>query len=261
MRNRFLITGTMMIVAAGMLYASKKRSDWIEKPYTNWNRKQVAEVFNNSPWAETKSFRGQVTGMHGTASDIGAGPANNGSVTGTDGGTLGVDVPDYNFTARFFSALPIREAYVRMLEIMNHYDAMPSARQHAFDQQVANRILHFDASKNVIVFLAYQTNDPVQQRNMNQWFATQTTDTLKQNAYLYVPKVGQVQLAHYIPPQQGGAVLGAQFIFPRYFNGELILKPGETGRVRFQFYQPQINQEMYIDFKPENMTYEGQLSY
>jgi hypothetical protein len=109
--------------------------------------------------------------------------------------------------------------------------------------------------------LAYHTNDPIAQRDMNQWFATQTTDTLKQNAYLYVPKAGQIQLINYIPPQQGGDVLGAQFIFPRDFNGEPILEPGATGRVRFQFYQPQINQEMYIDFKADEMMYQGQLSY
>ena len=294
MRSRVLIAGTMMVLAGGMLYASKKHSAWLEKSYTSWDQKQVAQLFNQSAWAQTKSFRGQVQGQHGTRTDMGAGAASTGAIgtagagvgttqasdgssaplggiangTASTGGistgsaTEGVDVPNFSFTARFFSAQPIREAYVRMLQIMNHYDTLPADRQHAFDQQVADRILHFDVSKNVIVMLSFHTNDPNAQRDMNQWFATQTTDTLKQNAYLYVPKAGQIQLVNYIPPQQGGAVLGAQFIFPRNFNGEPILEPGATGKVRFQLsYQPQVNQEMYIDFKPEDMTYKGQLSY
>jgi len=259
--HRLVVALVLVVAGAAALHAKKKHDNWLDEQFTQWSAQQVSTIFNKSPWAQTKSFRGQVTGMHGTTSDTGAGPASNGAVAGTGGGTLGVDVPDFSFTARFFSAQPIREAYVRMLQITNHYDSLPAEKQRAFDQQVADRILHFDVNKAVIVMLAYHTNDPIAQRDMNQWFATQTTDTLKQNAYLYVPKAGQIQLINYIPPQQGGDVLGAQFIFPRDFNGEPILEPGATGRVRFQFYQPQINQEMYIDFKPEEMMYQGQLSY
>jgi len=257
--RRFLVAGAVIISGTVILCASKKRSDWMDEPFSKWDQKQVAELFSKSAWAQTKSFRGQATGQHGTVADPGGGSATNGAVTGTSGGTLGVDVPEFSFTARFFSAQPIREAYVRMLEIMNHYDTLPADKQQAFDQKVKG-LLHADVSQEVVVTLSYNTNDPNSQRDMNQWFNTQTTDTLKQNAYLYTPKAGQIELLKYIPPQGGG--LGAQFVFPRTFKGEPILQPGDTGRVRFQLsYQPQIQQMMYIDFKPEDMTYKGQFSY
>jgi len=258
--RRFLIAGTAMILVAGMVYAQKKDKGRMDEPFTKWDQKQVNNVFNNSAWAQTKEFRGQATGMHGTASNMGAGAATNGAVTGTGGGTKGVDNPEFSFTARFFSAQPVREAYVRMLQIMNQYDTLPADRQHAFDQKVAG-LLHADVSQEVTVTLSYHTNDPIAQRDMNQWFNTQTTDTLNQNAYLFTP-AGQITLLKYLPPQEGGGGLGARFIFPRTFKGEPILQPGAKGRLRFQLsWQPQVGQTMYIDFKPEEMTYKGQFSY
>ena len=260
MRQRgFLIAGAAIILSIGMLYAGKKNENWMDKPYTQWDQKQVAELFNKSSWAVSKSFRGQATGMHGTASDMGGGPATNGAVTGTGGGTLGVDVPEFTFTARLFSAQPVREAYVRMLQIMNNYDKLPPDRQKALDQKV-DGMLHFDVSQKVVIMLAYQTNDPNSKRDMDQWFNTQTTATLMQNAYLFSPTAGQLELVQYFPPSQNGG-LGAQFIFPRNFKGEPILQPG-AGKLRFQLsYQPQIGQIMYIDFDPKDMTYKDQLAY
>jgi hypothetical protein len=279
--HRFLIAGTAMILSIGMLCAGKKNENWMDKPYTKWDQKQVAELFNKSAWAQTKDFRGQVANISssgaasaaqhgGDAGSIGTGGGGVGTPSassssapgvgvGAGGTTPGVDVPEFSFTARLFSAQPIREAYVRMLQIMNHYDAMPADKQHAFDQK-ANGYLHVDVSQKVVVTLYYHTNDANALRDMEQWFNTQTTETLKQNAYLFSPIAGQLELLKYFPPNQGGG-LGAQFIFPRIFKGEPILQPG-AGKMRFQLsYQPQINQTMYIDFDPKEMMYKDQLSY
>ncbi|MGH9405157.1 MAG: hypothetical protein ACRD5K_19310 [Candidatus Acidiferrales bacterium] len=261
MRNRLFFAGTVMILSASIVFAGKKKNaNWIDEPFTQWTQKQVSELFNKSAWAKTKSFRGQVANVNGAGAASAAEHGGGAGSYGTGGSvTQGVDVPDYTFTARFLSALPIREAYVRMLEIMNHYKTMPAARQKEFDQKV-DGLLHADVSQEVTITLYFQANDPVSQRNLNEWFNTQTTDTLKQNAYLYTP-AGQVPLLKYLPPSEGGG-LGARFVFARTFNGEPILEPTAKGRVRFQLsYQPQINQMMYIDFKPEDMIYKGQLSY
>jgi hypothetical protein len=289
MRSRgFLVGGMAMIFSIGMLHAGQKNENWLDEPYTKWDQKEVSELFNKSAWAQAKSFRGQVAnisptgaahaGQHGTAVDAGMSGGNTkGSIgTGgagvsapsasqssprggarTGGATEGVDVPEFIFTARLFSAQPIRDAYVRMLQIMNHYDGLPPDKQHAFDQQL-DRFLHADFSQQVVIALSYQTNDPIAQQNMNKWFNTQTTDTLKQNAYLFSPIAGQLELVKYFPAQGG---LGAEFVFPRNFKGEPILQPG-AGKMRFQLsYQPQIHQIMYIDFDPKQMTYKDQFSY
>ena len=288
MRSRgFLIAGTAIILSIGMLYAGQKNENWMDKPFTQWDQKEVSELFNKSAWAVAKSFRGQAAnigrtggaraGQHGTVTDAGTGGGTTGNLgTGgaaanapsgsqgrggggarTGGATPGVDVPEFIFTARLFSAQPIRDVYVRMLQIMNHYDGLPPDKQHAFDQEL-DRFLHADFSQQVVIALSYHCNDPVAQLNLDKWFNTQTTDTLKQNAYLFSPIAGQLELLKYFPNQ---GALGAEFVFPRIFKGEPILQAG-AGKMRFQLsYQPQIHQIMYIDFDPKQMTYKDQFSY
>jgi len=269
LRNHgFLVGGMAMILSIATLYAQKKTESWIDEPYTKWDQKEAAELFNNSAWAQAKSFRGQPAsvsrtgaarrGEHGTVTDMGMGSSNSSKSLGTGGkATLGTDVQEFSFTARLFSAQPIRDAYVRMLQIMNHYDGLPLDRQHAFDQQL-DRFLHADFGQQVVITLSYQTNDPVAQQNLNKWFDSQTADTLKQNAYLFSPTAGQLELVKYFP-EQGG--FGAEFVFPRLFKGEPILHPG-AGKLRFQLTQaPMIHQIMYIDFDSSNMTYKDQFAY
>lgn len=269
MRNRgFLVGGMAMILSIATLYAQKKTESWIDEPYAKWDQKEATELFNNSAWAQAKSFRGQPAsvsrtgaargGGHGAVTDTGMGSSNTSSSLGTGGkATVGTDVQEFSFTARLFSAQPIRDAYVRTLQIMNHYDELPPDKQQAFDQQF-DRFLHADFSQNVVIALSYKCNDPVAQLNLNKWFDSQTPDTLKQNAYLFSPTAGQLELVKYFP-QQGE--FGAEFVFPRLFKGESILKPG-AGKLRFQLSQaPMIHQIMYIDFDSSNMTYKDQFAY
>ena len=286
MRNRgLLICSLAMIFSIGILYAQKENENWMDKPYTKWDQQQVAELYNKSAWAQAKSFRGQGAnisrtgaarlGEHGTVTDMGGGGNTTGSFGtgrggassasrggsggggGSGGATEGTDLQEFSFTARLFSAQPIRDAYVRMLQITNHYDGLPPDGQHAFDQQM-DRFLHADFSQNVVITLTYQCNDPVAQLNLNKWFNTQTTDTLKQNAYLFSPIAGQLELFKYFPNQGG---FGAEFVFPRLFKGEPILQPG-AGNLRFQLNRPPlIHQIMYVDFDSKQMTYKDQFSY
>ena len=247
--RRIALAVALIAAAAGALYA-KKKENWIDQPFTKWSVKDVRTILGKSPWAETKAFRGVVTGEHGSF---------NPNATGTGGGTLGVDVPNFEFTAVFFTALPVREAYVRMFQIENHYDTLPAAKQQAFNRvPTIDALLHGDVSKEIIVNLTFHCNDPIAMRDLTQWFNTQTVDTLKQNAYLYANST-QLQLMKYESPSQAHGI--ARFIFPRQQNGEPVLS-SPSGKLRFQLsYVPGPNQQVYIDFRPENMVYDGKLAY
>ena len=254
--SRFAMALVLVVAGAAALYAKKKHDNWLDEEFTKWNAQQVRTILDKSAWSQTKDFRGQVTGAHGTVTDVG-GHTSRGTL-GTGGGTTGTDVPNYEFTVTFFSALPVREAYVRLFQLENNYDSLPAAKQQEFDQKM-DGLLHADVSQEVAINLKYQISDPIARRDVDQWFNTQTTDTLSQNAYLYT-NAGQVILSKYLPPSETHG-FGARFIFPRLFKGEPIL-PAAGGKLRFQLsYQPQIGQAMYIDFKPEDMMYQGQLSY
>ncbi len=257
--RRFIVALALIAAGTTILYARKNNDQWLQESFDKWTVKDVRTILQKSPWAQTKGFRGQINGAHGTVNDMGGGGNATGTM-GTAGATLGTDVTNYEFTIVFFSSLPVREAYVRMFQIENHYDSMSPAKQTAFNQNPSvDALLHGDVSQEVMVNLSFHTNDPIGQRNLTRWFDTQTVDSLKQNAYLYANKT-QIQLAKYIPPSQSHG-FGARFIFPRVVNGEPILS-SPNGKLRFQLsWVPGPNQSVYIDFKPEEMTYQGKLSY
>jgi len=52
-----------MIFGMGMQEAEKKNENWMNRPYTQWDQKEVAELFNKSAWAQTKSSRGQAANI------------------------------------------------------------------------------------------------------------------------------------------------------------------------------------------------------
>lgn len=249
--RRFIVALALLAAATTIVYARKNNDQWLQESFNKWSVKDVRTILGNSAWAKAKGFRGVVTGEHGNF---------NPGARGTGGGTLGTDIPNFEFRVVFFSSLPVRQAYVRMFQIENHYDSLSPAKQKAFNQNpTVDSLLHGDVSQEVMVNMSYHCNDPIAMRNMNQWFNTQTMKTLGQNVYLYANKT-QVQLEKYIPPSQSHG-MGARFIFPRQVNGEPILS-SPSGKLRFQIsYVPGPNQMVYLEFKPEDMVFQGKLSY
>jgi hypothetical protein len=72
-----------------------------QKPWSQWEKKEVDKMLNSSPWGQTQSetFSGQLTAQLGTNDP-------NQAVT-------------YNYRIRMFSAKPIREAFARTVLLAN----------------------------------------------------------------------------------------------------------------------------------------------
>src|SRR3989442_1767515 len=75
--------------------------DFWNEPSNKWNRSQVNRMISDSPWSQAQILS--------TA------------LSGKDAGLQGEKEIFNKFTVRFFSALPVREAYVRMMQIVNNY--------------------------------------------------------------------------------------------------------------------------------------------
>lgn len=208
-----------------------------DQSYERWNRGQVVTMLSHSPWAQDQNIRMPIQGINS--------------------GINGEKEVDLKFTVRFFSALPIREAYVRMAELMNNYDEMTPDQRQAFTQRFS-RALKLDVSGRVIVAAELSTNVAETDRDLKRYFATASADTLKQNVYLITPEQGRVQLTEYYPPSNDGT--GAKFIFPRQMNGKALVQPGDK-QITLELYVPPVNQNLRVDFKVAEMSYQGELSY
>jgi hypothetical protein len=282
--------------AVGILSAGSKKN-WWDEPYAKWSQSKTVELFNKSPWVQHWGYTTQTTGEHGsgpgsvaqgadtqTSPDQGATPGggvvgamrNQGQAGSPAGvstgdlstpagpgvsggqGTLGVDVKKDMYIVRVFSAQPMREAYVRLLQLMNNYDSLPAARKKEFDAKVGG-LATTSPGDDVVVSVAFQSNDPQRELDLKRWFGTVTTHTLSQSAYLYTSSAGQITLKKYMPPEGGGGI-GARFIFPRTINGKPIAQEGDK-EFRFQVYIPLAGRNLYVDFKPKDMIYQGSLNF
>jgi hypothetical protein len=218
---------------------------WYE-PFEKWNSKNVSRIISDSPWSQNQTLSTPLSGK--------------------DAGLQGEKEIFNKFTVRFFSARPIREAYVRMMQILNKYDEMAGAQRGEFDSRF-KRALNLDVSDRVIIALEFASNDPDANREMKLFLANARTETVKQNAYLISQRLGRVSLREYFPPSSDGT--GAKFIFPRALDGKPVIATGDK-EIRFEFEVPVIDrnaggqtnrQKLLVNFKVDKMIYKGELSF
>lgn len=233
--RKLAVLAALVLICAAALLAK----DFWETPFDKWSQKDVVKMITESPWAA--SHMGTSAGLT------------------KEGGRSGENETYYKITGRFFSALPIREAYVRMSRLMNKYDEMNAEQKQQFDARF-NKPLTLDFSDTVVIVLDYSSNpnDANFTRDMKNFLDTATAETLKQNVYLITKANGRVDLKEYHPP--GKMLPGPTFVFPRMINGKPIVS-AEDKELRFQVgWMPTVN-GIYIDFKPQKMIYKGQLSF
>ncbi len=233
MNSRKVAVYVLLILFCAAILSAK---DFWENPFNKWNRDNVLKMLGDSPWAASQTITS--AGMT------------------KEGGRGGENETFYKFTASFFSALPIREAYVRRSMLMNNYDSMAAEQKQQFDARF-NKPLTLDFSDRIVVTLEYASspNDANFARDLKTFLDTETAETLRQNVYLISKSLGRVDLKEYYRPGQMLPV--ATFVFPRVVDGKQVVNP-EDKEVRFQVgWLAGVNQQVYIDFKPQKMTYKG----
>ncbi len=210
--------------------------DFWQQPFDKWKREDVVRMLNDSPWAQGETFTGQIDSKNA--------------------GLRGEKEFFYSFTVRFFSARPVREAYVRMARLMNNYDQMAPDQRQEFDKRF-QRALNVDVADRVIIALDYNTNDPDAGPELRRIFEMGSAERLKQSAYLISPKLGRIELREYFPPSADGT--GAKFVFPRTVNGQPVFGPQDKD-IRFDYtISPFLH--ISLPFKSAKMVYRGELSY
>ncbi len=232
--RKFIGVIAFILLIAAALFAK----DFWESPFDQWDQKDVIKMLTDSPW-----------GMSNTITSASLSKSS---------GRSGESETYYKFTVRFFSAMPIREAYVQMSRVRNRYDGMNAEQKKEFDSRF-NKPLTLDFSGQIVVVLDY-TSTPVDAnftRDMKNFLDTATAENLKQSVYLITKGNGRIDLKEYFRP--GQMVPSAAFVFPRVIDGKPVAS-AEDKDLRFQIgWVPGVNQQIYFDFKPQKMVYKGKL--
>jgi len=208
---------------------------WEKKAYSEWKERECIKMLTDSPWAKNYS-------------------ENNRSSNADD--TIDGNIPFIKYTVRLNSALPLRQATIRMAQIANKYDDLSDEQKQAFDNS-ANPYLATAFTDIILVHVEYSTNQRTQQVPLRNFWQIQTTEVLKNSTYLFGSDDVKVQLLEYVPPQEGQTSF--QFIFPRMYEGQPIVT-AEDKSLKLEF-DTMSGDRAFIDFKVKKMILDGEVIY
>jgi hypothetical protein len=124
-RAAILLPLALAMLCCRMGFASPtdkpKPKPWLDKDWMKWTSDDCSNVLSNSPWTQTVYT-----------------PISGRSYTMT--------------TVLLLSALPIRQAFLRKLQLQKHYDKMNAQQKQAFDQQNAADFVG-RAEDNVVIII------------------------------------------------------------------------------------------------------------
>jgi hypothetical protein len=233
----------VVALALGLVVSAQKET----KPWTEWTKKDAVKILNDSGWGqtqlETQEASGSASAVTSTAESLNRDPkqAAPGSINGS-----------IKYFVRFLSARPIREAFVRKVQL-----EQPSA-----DPQVAEQsktFIEMASDQFIIVAVAAEVSDKKMGGGIMQAFNKAKVESLKNVIYLQRKDGKRVFLQEYVPP--GNADIGARFVFPRKLDGQPYLT-ADSGEVRFHA-ELGSDKKSRIDcrFKIADMMYNGALEY
>lgn len=261
---------TAIGVLAALLLASAAAGAaefWEKKKYTQWSKKDVDKMLNDSPWAQ--DFEDTDVNIDPLQSpSISSGPPLNESGAGapetgdTDVGLRARQaVARLIYTCQIRSALPVRQALVRRAQLQQDYERMPAEQKRIFDQQ-SERFLSENFSNRVVIFISFDSNIDFDERELARHWLTQTTETLKNSVYLIGSKGRKAELQEFTLADKSGRAF--QFTFPRVVDGAELTGP-EDKSLQLEFIHPGIRgkdeRRVLVEFKLKKMLVDGQLEY
>jgi hypothetical protein len=243
-RLHLLIVTLLLSLGIGVAYAVSDY--WADKPYTKWSEKEAKHMLSDSPWAKTVTLRHTV--LKQTRRDFG-------SLANSNEGE-GVSEPEIDYSVYIRTATPVREALVRLAQFEQKYDHMDDDSRKAFDGKW-EQFLATAAGDKVIFQVKYSANTADVDRNLANYWQTQTVETIRDNgAAMTGPDGARVAPIAFWTARGAGREF--QVAFPR--------PKGEStgGSVAVEFGHPNVGEpstRIFAKFPLKEMQYKGATTY
>lgn len=241
----FVCMSFVMLLLAGPTFAQKK-------PWTEWTKKDVEKILNDSAWGQTQSEGGQQTPTSTAAiSTTTAGRREDSNVTAASRVESGEQkaTPVVKYHVRFLSAKPVRAAFARMVLMAQ---TQPNEKLTGQLQEFINR----EFNDYIVLSVSPEVGDPKMAGPLMRVFTAANTESLQKTVYLERKDGKKLYLMEYRAPVEDG--MGAKFVFQRKLDGQPFL--GENDNVRFV---AQLNEKTKLTtrYKLSEMIYDGKLEY
>ncbi len=212
-----------LIASIGTVIASVWAQDKLpKKPFTQWSRSEAEAILNNRPWAIRNEVRIKFDKETQVAAGSYSGVSSAAAAQSQTEVTSQVPV-DFIFTLRLRSALPVRQALVRLRQLQS--DVKMSDQERASYDARTKGLLECPACANnyVITLGSKSMNSPGADAVYTLFKGGRLAD-LQRYVYIANERGERRQLVHFVPPKASGDE--ATFYFPRLDDhGAPLLSP------------------------------------
>jgi hypothetical protein len=198
---------------------------WTNKDWRQWSKDEVRVVLHDSPWCK-RWAKGEATTSAALPSVSGAGKE----------GAAGEDRPELDYYLQIRSALPVREAVIRDVQIQNGYDTMPAAQKKSFDDQ-ATPFLDRRYDDVIVVHVLYSSNIQAFERQLAEYWQNIPPEKIPEELFLINEREQRIAPIRFTS-KKGGAY-EFDLAFPRTVNGDPIIH--DTDKIfNIQFHNPAV---------------------
>ncbi len=227
LRRATILTSIFVITAL----AASADDFWVKKDWSTWSEGDCETMLDQSPWAKET-----------TVAEL-----------NTDPNFL---AGHNTFIVMLFSAEPIRQGFVRQLQIKQRYDKMADAQKKEFDGQ-ANRILSHKFDDSIVFRIDYSKVPRVSQGFLNQIHPDASNC---ENTWLTTDRGAKVLPIKFV---NSASAHMYDLSFPRLVEGQPVITES-TKSFTLQFER--LTEDYRVGavkaiFIPEMMKWKGALTY
>lgn len=224
---------TIVLAAAGLVVGQKQM-----KPWKEWSKTDAQKILSDSPWAHQQVDQDFVEPT----------PLTRPPDASIDTRLKQNEGMTYNI--RFFSARPVRQAFVRMIQLQRK-DLPPETMTRL------NTFAEVASDDSIIIAVTIENPDANMLGKAMQIVRNATTVEIKNTTYLERNDGKRIFIDQYTPP--GGDGFGARFIFPRIVDGKPFLD-SEISSVRFVSDLGN-SVKMNMTYKVKDMMLDGKVEF
>lgn len=262
--SRRMRRAALAALTASCLAATATRAQeqpW-SKPMAEWTREDAQKVLNASPWARSQTIKvqqrksGRIAGApNPIGPDGNPMPLPTVANTATSGGA---QAPvDYTFTMRLRSALPVRQALARLMQL----DAakLKDKERAAHETRIKGTLDCPACADNYVVTLSSRSEESQGSDPVYSAFAGARLDDIKRFVYLANDRGDQRALVHFVPPRSPGEE--AVFFFPRLDERGEPLLTSTTKKLIFNVTKVEVSTVANFQIDVADITNKGEIVF
>lgn len=207
--NKYPWLALLVLACYALIYG---QSELPEKPFQHWSKGEAEKILNNSPWAKQQEVRIKFDKETQTAAGSYSGVS--GAAAAESKTEVTSQLPsDFVFTLRLRSALPVRQAVVRLKQLETNIEKMDPKDRAAFEGQIKGLLDCPACANNYVITLSSKSKSNPGADAVYATFKGGRLADLQRYIFIANERGDRRQLIHFVAPKTPGDE--AIFFFPR----------------------------------------------